>query len=72
MIQAYKGAARFFGSNVEEQTESPVSPRQKEIYENLPLPDTSEPTTTSTKNGQRRSPRDDVSDMRTRLGLNFN
>jgi hypothetical protein len=53
-----------FGQNAEEATEAPTTVRQKEIYENLPLPDAIEAastTTSSTHNGQRRSLKGDVS-----------
>lgn len=58
--QAYRGGARLaFGQNADEVTEAPTTVKQKEIYENLPVPDALESTTT--KNGQRRSLKSDVS-----------
>jgi hypothetical protein len=63
-IQPFRGAARLaFGQNAEEATEAPTTVRQKEIYENLPLPDAIEMTSTAsaTRNGQRRSLKNDVS-----------
>lgn len=59
-MQAVKVA---FGKIAEVMTEAPTTPKQKEVYENLPLPESMDfaATTTATRNGQRRSLKSDVS-----------
>lgn len=63
LIQSFRGAARLaYGQNADEVTEAPTTPKQKEVYENLSLPDVDDSATTkATKNGQRRSLKSDVS-----------